>query len=811
MPSPRKLGEEAGALAGGGLEFGNYVALWMEQTNVTPLRSLPARIESATGDRLARSRQRVEDSRNRSDGTGSNVHHAERPARTLLLREGSRMEFDPRAASERTTSPGRTSGDRVVKPVPERRETERRETVRSETERTEAGRALVHPWERRANREAVVRLAEGRMPPAEIAAEAERVKEAEIVAQRDSIRATELSGPGESIASRPDGEPNAVRPVAAGVLENELGEPRSANPAYEHQLNADPGFGMGTSFRAITQEGPERHLASEVQTANRDWGIELGSSPVVAKVSAGGEGSSLVSAPTAGRPSGDQTPAASLGLQTVAGDSSSAAAGLAESDSQSGAPARLPLPGAQGEQTPGTSAGTQRIRVSAEQIASTDAASAGEAALVSKSDGANGNGIEESDLRYGQGSHSGAIARSAFAPSRPAGESFLSSSAVAAADPLQTAESPDARQRVSAEQRSFRAGGASEVPGPEPSSAPADGAPLPADPSSLLGAIRDGLVERPLRAGGLGKGEARGSGASAARVSGEQKVEGNRFGGNSVGDSGGTRWASAPFGDASNGSGAGGEPIDRAENSAPFAKGSASAGTGQPVEVESLSSQAPGRSTGRENTGLAPSLDLSRAGAAPTGARTGTASRSLAEAMLQEVPMPSGAFAGRNAPAARSLRVDIPGEQGSEDIRLRFLQRGHGPANGAASDIDVRIQSASAEVVREMRAEIPAILERLERAGFDSGRMLSERPAQSQDEQSGQREGNSQRQGQGFFGRGSDSPSSGGQSSEQGAEDHPRHFASSRTPGHGRGMLSGFAESVNEALRGHAQDARGGD
>ncbi len=71
--------------------------------------------------------------------------------------------------------------------------------------------------------------------------------------------------------------------------------------------------------------------------------------------------------------------------------------------------------------------------------------------------------------------------------------------------------------------------------------------------------------------------------------------------------------------------------------------------------------------------------------------------------------------------AARSLRIDLPGVAGGESLRLRFLQRGNTHAGGAGSGIDVRIQSSSERVVRELRAEIPALLGRLERAGFEAG------------------------------------------------------------------------------------------
>ncbi len=202
------------------------------------------------------------------------------------------------------------------------------------------------------------------------------------------------------------------------------------------------------------------------------------------------------------------------------------------------------------------------------------------------------------------------------------------------------------------------------------------------------------------------------------------------------------------------------------------------------------------RAEGQGNATLASAAAPLRAGAVASHSRSGAAPPSVAEALLAELPPIPGAASGREVPAARSLRVDIPGASGGEDIRLRFLQRGNASRGGTRSDIDVRIQSASESLVREMRAEIPALLDRLERAGFDAGRTT---PGQRTDDRGEQRDAPSHRQGNGSFGEDSGQNFSGGHSQGQGAGEQSHQPIPTRATSR-RIDASPFAESVAQAL-----------
>ena len=210
------------------------------------------------------------------------------------------------------------------------------------------------------------------------------------------------------------------------------------------------------------------------------------------------------------------------------------------------------------------------------------------------------------------------------------------------------------------------------------------------------------------------------------------------------------------------------------------------------------------RSEGQGNATMASAAAPLRAGVVAGHSRSSSASPSVAEALLAELPPVPGTASGREVPAARSLRVDIPGRSGGEDIRLRFLQRGNASRGGTRSDIDVRIQSASESLVREMRAEIPALLDRLERAGFDAGRAT---PGQRTDDRGEQRDAPSHRQGNGSSGEDSGQNFTGGHSHGQGAGEQSRQTLPTRATSR-RIDASPFAESVAQALA-HPAEANG--
>ncbi|MCC6262999.1 MAG: hypothetical protein IT169_05425 [Bryobacterales bacterium] len=193
----------------------------------------------------------------------------------------------------------------------------------------------------------------------------------------------------------------------------------------------------------------------------------------------------------------------------------------------------------------------------------------------------------------------------------------------------------------------------------------------------------------------------------------------------------------------------------------------------------------------------------SRHGAHASHPRSSAVLPGIADALLNEVPTRPGSMDGKQIPIARSLRVVLPGAAAGEEIRLRFLQRGGAAANGAG-EIDVRIQSPSERVVREMRAEIPSLLHRLGQTGFDVGDAL---PRQGMEDRGGQREGAFERHGGGSYGQSNGNGYSGGERPGQDSGDHSREPAPMRAATRITGS-SPFAENVAQALAGLAEGSR---
>ena len=109
-------------------------------------------------------------------------------------------------------------------------------------------------------------------------------------------------------------------------------------------------------------------------------------------------------------------------------------------------------------------------------------------------------------------------------------------------------------------------------------------------------------------------------------------------------------------------------------------------------------------------------------GSAPAHQNTGMPQSlgrtALSQSALPETASPDHALAdlrdseGRTLSAARSILVKLPTELRGEPVQLRFLQRG--------TQLDVRIASPSISTAQELREQLPALLSRLQQAGFSS-------------------------------------------------------------------------------------------
>lgn len=193
-----------------------------------------------------------------------------------------------------------------------------------------------------------------------------------------------------------------------------------------------------------------------------------------------------------------------------------------------------------------------------------------------------------------------------------------------------------------------------------------------------------------------------------------------------------------------------------------------------------------------------------RTGAHSSHSQSGGTLPKVAEALLAELPPQPGSASGKDLPAARSLRVDVPGVGGGEDVRLRFLQRGNRAAGSAGADIEVRIESQSERFVREMRTEIPSLLHRLERSGFDAGSAVS---GQRMTDHGEQRDASSHRHGGGSSGQLGGDGFAEGRSPEQGGGEENRQAFSARAVSR-RGNASSFAGSLSSAIAGRAEAFR---
>lgn len=259
--------------------------------------------------------------------------------------------------------------------------------------------------------------------------------------------------------------------------------------------------------------------------------------------------------------------------------------------------------------------------------------------------------------------------------------------------------------------------------------------------------------------------------------------------------------------DASSASMAEEDSFDSPRESAPWLARQSSAGVaGFAHDPEFLPALSVARLSGHATTAAASVEATSRAGVHSSHARSSTTLPGLAEALLAEVPSQPGSASGKDVPTARALRVDIPGASGGEDIRLRFLHRGNLSAGGAGADIDVRIESPSERIVREMRAEIPSLLHRLERAGFDAGNAT---PGHGMEDRGERRDASSHRQGGGASGQSGGQGFTGGHSSEHGdgnqrSQPFPARVISRRLD------ASSFAENVTHALARRAEAEPGG-
>lgn len=228
------------------------------------------------------------------------------------------------------------------------------------------------------------------------------------------------------------------------------------------------------------------------------------------------------------------------------------------------------------------------------------------------------------------------------------------------------------------------------------------------------------------------------------------------------------------------------------------------AGGAEPArDAETLSASSAAHPQARGNGAITQAGSPSLHGAHASHPRSSAVLPGIADALLNEVPTRPGSTEGKQVPAARFVRVDLPGAAAGEEIRLRFLQRGSAAAGGAG-EIDVRIQSPSERVVREMRAEIPSLLHRLGQTGFEAG---GAPPGHAMEDSASQREGYSQRHGGGSHGQSNGNGYSGGESPEQGSGDPGREPAPMRTAARQPGS-SHFAENVIQALAGQAEGSR---
>lgn len=148
------------------------------------------------------------------------------------------------------------------------------------------------------------------------------------------------------------------------------------------------------------------------------------------------------------------------------------------------------------------------------------------------------------------------------------------------------------------------------------------------------------------------------------------------------------------------------------------------------------------------------------------------------------------------ARSARSMLVDVPGENRSGDLRLRFLQRGQGPG----SDIDVRISSKSEHLVQQVKAEIPALMQRLEQAGFQGDGAASRETLRGQDGRDGHSRSGSHGGGESGGANAQDAAGHGGGARGGGERGEQNERRDGNTPARAGRNADGFRAAVSRAL-----------
>lgn len=205
--------------------------------------------------------------------------------------------------------------------------------------------------------------------------------------------------------------------------------------------------------------------------------------------------------------------------------------------------------------------------------------------------------------------------------------------------------------------------------------------------------------------------------------------------------------------------------------------------------------QTSGTNDGRTWTGF---VDASGMRGSERGARDASRpmARTIAEASLEE-PMAADLKKQANvARSARSMLVDVPGENRSGDLRLRFLQRGQGPG----SDIDVRISSKSEQLVQQVKAEIPALMQRLEQAGFQGEGAASRETPRGQDGRDGHSRSGSHGGGESGGANAQDAAGQGGGARGGGERGEQNERRDGITPARAGRNADGFRAAVSRAL-----------
>lgn len=319
-------------------------------------------------------------------------------------------------------------------------------------------------------------------------------------------------------------------------------------------------------------------------------------------------------------------------------------------------------------------------------------------------------------------------------------------------------------------------------------------APAASGGMGLAGRYAAGLGVVPGSAGGSPAGSGFGGRGSGAEAQGRQQSAGNAQ----------TRLSSAVAGQpaaADQAEGGIATQIDQQTAKQPAMQPGASGARPTGFAADSAESAGNNRTAG---DGMAAGIEAARPGARVAHGSSGVRLDPARAAREPGLDL-EAARSNASATPARAVRVDLPGDAGGESLRLRFLQRGI----GNASAIDVRIQGASEQGVREIRSEIPALLERLGSAGFRTAAATETGSAQS-DGHGASREGTHARHGA-WSGPGQgESGSSHGQGDEpaRSPHQHPGDAGTSR----GRRSPVDFEEALRTlggAVPSYGTDPRG--